>query len=74
VGFLNHFRAMYFGDNATVGLSPRPMPAKFHLSLWCLIPMWMALVPLLALGLWWPHAISRYFAVVAAQLSIGGTP
>jgi hydrogenase-4 component F len=74
VGFLNHFRAMYFGENATAGLSPRPMPAKLHLSLWCLIPMWMALAPLLVLGLWWPHAISRYFEVVAAQLTNGVTP
>ena len=74
VGFLNHFRAMYFGESATVGLSPRAMPVKIDLSLWCLIPMWMALVPLLVLGLWWPHAISRYFAVVAAQLTSGATP
>jgi hydrogenase-4 component F len=36
--------------------------------------MWMALVPLLLLGLWWPHAISHYFAVIAAQLSSAGAP
>ena len=74
VGFLNHFRAMYFGSNATPELSPRPVPAKFHLSIWCVLPMWMALVPLLLLGLWWPHAISHYFAVIAAQLSSAGAP
>jgi hydrogenase-4 component F len=73
VGFLNHFRAMYFGENA-VGLSPRASPSKFHLSIWCVLPMWMALVPLLLLGMWWPHALSRYFAVIATQLSNAGVP
>jgi hydrogenase-4 component F len=65
---------MYFGENAVPGMSPSPEPAKLHLSLWCLVPMWMALVPLLVLGLWWPSAVSRYLAAVAAQLSSAGAP
>jgi len=36
--------------------------------------MWMALLPLLLLGLWWPDAVSRYFAVIATQLSSAGAP
>jgi hydrogenase-4 component F len=69
VGFLNHFRAMYFGAGA------RAAAVKLHLSLWCLAPMWLALVPLLVLGLWWPQAFSRYFAVIAAQLGgMGASP
>jgi hydrogenase-4 component F len=74
VGFLNHFRAMYFGEDSVPNLAPRPAPDRFHLSIWCLLPMWMALVPLLLLGLWWPHAVSRYLAVIAAQLSNTGAP
>jgi hydrogenase-4 component F len=65
IGFLNHFRAMYFGTGAI----PAAVPVKLHLSFWCLLPMWMALVPLLVLGLWWPEAFSRYFATIAAQLA-----
>jgi hydrogenase-4 component F len=72
VGFLNHFRAMYFRDTAALATVT---PAATHLSLWCLLPMWMALLPLLLLGLWWPEAFSHYFAVVAAQLaSTGASP
>ena len=38
---------------------------------WCVLPMWLALIPLLAMGLWWPSAFSHYFAVIAVQLSGG---
>jgi hypothetical protein len=31
-------------------------------------------VPLLALGLWWPGAISHYFTVIASQLGGGLSP
>jgi hydrogenase-4 component F len=74
VGFLNHFRAMYFGESTAPGNSARTKRSDFHLSLWCVLPMWIALVPLLVLGLWWPSSISRYFAAVAAQLSTAGAP
>ncbi|MBW4050315.1 MAG: hypothetical protein HIU85_02475 [Proteobacteria bacterium] len=72
IGFLNHFRAMYFGEHpqmAAVEKHPRMSGTAF----WCVLPMWLALVPLLALGLWWPRAFSHYFAAIAAQLARGGT-
>ncbi|MGA2366688.1 MAG: hypothetical protein ABSG12_14480 [Steroidobacteraceae bacterium] len=79
VGFLNHFRAMYFGggtrESADPAAASRAPAHKTSLSLWCLVPMWMALIPLLLLGLWWPQALTHYFSVIAAQLaSSGGTP
>lgn len=67
IGFMNHVRQMYFGD---VGL-PGPAPAR--LSTWCLLPMWLALAPVLVLGLWWPEGLWHYFAAVAEQLG-GGAP
>jgi hydrogenase-4 component F len=79
VGFLNHFRAMYFGDwarseGAEVDAAHRTSSAPHHprLSRWCLLPMWLALIPLLVLGLWWPAAFSHYFSVIAEQLSNSG--
>jgi hydrogenase-4 component F len=76
VGFLNHFRAMYFGgrarearEGAAVAVTSDPAPPRKPLSLWCTVPMWMALVPLLALGLWWPEALTHYFSVIATQLA-----
>jgi hydrogenase-4 component F len=79
VGFLNHFRAMYFGDWAgysgegvAAGRQRSEPAAQERTSRWCLVPMWLALIPLLALGLWWPAAFSHYFAVIAGQLSSAG--
>ena len=74
VGFLNHFRAMYFGERAESAAVTVRRPAAAGVLFWCLLPMWLALVPLLALGLWWPQAFSHYFSVVAAQLAVGGGP
>jgi hydrogenase-4 component F len=73
VGFLNHFRAMYFGANPRADDPPPPLPPPRHISLWCLLPMWLALVPLLVLGLWWPEALTQYFGVIAEQLSAAHT-
>ena len=74
VGFLNHFRAMYFGENpvAEAAVSRWLRPART--GIWCLLPMWLALVPLLALGLWWPRVFSQYLAAIAAQLQMGVGP
>jgi hydrogenase-4 component F len=72
VGFLNHFRTMYFGDS--VGSREAPDQARHRLSAWCLVPMWLALIPLLVLGLWWPPSFTHYFAAIASDLSVGGTP
>ena len=71
VGFLNHFRAMYFGENPRAASAPGRGPLRQADRLWCVLPMWLALIPLLAMGLWWPSAFSHYFAVIAAQLGGG---
>ena len=40
--------------------------------------MWLALLPLLGLGLWWPDAVWGYFSSIAHALGngalIGGNP
>lgn len=62
IGFLNHFRHMYY-DGAAAETPPRPI------SRWCVAPMWLALVPLLIFGLWWPSAMWRDFQVVERGFS-----
>ena len=49
IGFLNHFRAMYFERRRGVD-DDRPKP----MSRWCVAPMWLALAPLVVFGVWWP--------------------
>jgi hydrogenase-4 component F len=65
IGFMNHFRTMYycpsFGD---------PKPAG-RVSAWCALPMWLALAPLLVLGLWWPAEVWAYLTSIAQSLSPG---
>ena len=68
IGFLNHFRAMYF-DNAGAASKDRPKPT----SRWCVAPMWLALVPLVVFGVWWPSAMWDHFAA-AAQTLTGPAP
>ena len=70
IGFLNHFRAMYFGESAEAAAAARRRPAPRE-RIWCVLPMWLALVPLLIMGLWWPSAFSHYFSVIAVQLGAG---
>ena len=65
VGFLNHFRAMYYAPSAA---DAAPIG---NVSAWCAAPMWLALVPLLVLGLWWPAGIWNYLASIAPSLSPG---
>jgi hydrogenase-4 component F len=67
VGFLNHFREMYFRpslqtDSSTVAISG-----------WCVTPMWLALAPLLLFGLWWPSAMWEHFSAIAHVLA-GNSP
>ena len=62
VGFLNHFREMYFSS------SPASRSPKRALSGWCVAPMWFALAPLLLLGLWWPSAMWQHFSAIAVVL------
>jgi hydrogenase-4 component F len=68
IGFLNHFRTMYF-DGAGAASEDRPTPT----SRWCVAPMWLALVPLLVFGVWWPSAMWDHFAA-AAQTLTGPAP
>lgn len=65
IGFLNHFRVMYV-ENPADGST-----ARRRISAWCVVPMWLALVPLLGLGLWWPQAIWSYFDSIAHALGSG---
>ena len=73
IGFLNHFRIMYFEPVAA-----EPVP-EHGVSAWCVVPMWCALLPLLAFGLWWPAGLWSYFSGVAHALGgavqvAGGAP
>ncbi|THF58177.1 proton-conducting transporter transmembrane domain-containing protein [Ollibium composti] len=68
IGFLNHFRIMYFEVEQA-----RPAKALARLSTWCIAPMWLALLPLLAFGVWWPQGFSAYFDLVAHSL-LGSQP
>ena len=70
IGFLNHFRAMYF-DARTPPQSPFSAGRDARLSAWMTFPMWLALVPVFVLGVWWPDALWRIFQTVAADLGGG---
>ncbi len=65
IGFMNHFREMYYVSD------PDGTPAPGRSSAWCAVPMWLALAPLLILGLWWPAGIWNYLTSVATSLSPG---
>jgi hydrogenase-4 component F len=67
VGFLNHFREMYFRPPAP---TDHGHPA---LSRWCVAPMWFALAPLLLFGLWWPTGMWEHFSAIAHVLA-GNAP
>jgi hydrogenase-4 component F len=59
IGFLAHFRAMYF-DHA-----PAQPLSKASGVVWRTLPMWLAFLPLLILGLWWPHALWDVFTKIS---------
>jgi len=65
IGFMNHFRVMYYQCEAT------DAPVAARSSAWCTVPMWLALAPLLVLGLWWPGGIWNYLTAAAQTLSPG---
>ncbi len=65
VGFLNHFRCMYYEA------PERADESRGRISAWCIVPMWLAIVPLLGLGLWWPQEIWGYFGQIAHALGGG---
>jgi len=62
VSFLAHFRRMYFSGRSDVPINP--LPGK----IWRGLPMWLAFIPLLVFGLWWPNAIWNAFTQMAAEL------
>ena len=64
IGFMNHFRRMYYGP-------PAELAPTRGVSAWCAVPMWLALVPLLVLGLWWPGGVWTYLTSAAQSLSPG---
>ena len=65
IAFLNHFRMMYFTPPDSEAAPMRPVSA------WCVAPMWLAFVPLLVFGLWWPETIWQYFGAITHELSAG---
>jgi hydrogenase-4 component F len=65
IGFLAHFRAMYFDEAPEREI--RPLPWGF----WRTIPMWLAFLPLLVLGLWWPHGLWNIFVKISFEMAGG---
>lgn len=65
IGFLAHFRAMYFDD------APEPRIPRAAGIVWRTLPMWLAFLPLLVLGLWWPHGFWEIFSRISRGL-MGG--
>ncbi|MGH7066354.1 MAG: proton-conducting transporter membrane subunit, partial [Acetobacteraceae bacterium] len=65
IGFMNHFRSMYY-DPTTADVRPTG-----KVSAWCAVPMGLALAPLLVLGLWWPSGLWTYLTSIAQTLSPG---
>ena len=67
IGFLAHFRAMYFDDAPRAASTPgfrgwsgEPFPCGWPF------------VPLLVLGLWWPHGLWDVFTKISFQMMGGG--
>jgi hydrogenase-4 component F len=65
IGFLSHFRAMYFDE------APEQEVPHSPGGLWRTVPMWLAFLPLLILGLWWPHGLWNVFAKISLEI-VGG--
>ena len=74
IGFLNHFRSMFFApppgrDDASPRTEDAQAPDSGEFpALWCTVPMWLALIPLLVMGLWWPGFFSHLFSLVSHEL------
>jgi hydrogenase-4 component F len=67
IGFLAHFRAMYFDEAPDQEQDPLPLPWP----VWRTLPMWLAFIPLLVLGLWWPHGLWSIFTQISFELTGG---
>jgi hydrogenase-4 component F len=68
IGFLNHFREMYFGTRTTADALLLGTDGV-ALSGWCVAPMWLALVPVFVFGVWWPADMWNHFMTVANALT-----
>ncbi len=66
IGFLAHFRSMYF-DEALEGET-----SDLSGVVWRTLPMWLAFLPLLLLGLWWPHGLWEIFKKISSGALGGG--
>lgn len=64
IGFLNHFRAMFWGNHDPHPANGPPMTP----GAWFVAPMILALAPLLVFGLWWPPAVWTYLAGIGQTL------
>ncbi len=56
IGFLNHFRAMYFGLDVETGDAP-----TMNMNVWLSLPMWLSAAAILVLGLWFPSGLLHFF-------------
>lgn len=63
IGFLNHFRAMYFGLDVEPNGSP-----TINMNAWLSLPMWLSLVAILVLGLWFPSGLLHFFISAGKSL------
>jgi hydrogenase-4 component F len=66
VGFLNHFRSMYFETPSHDGAPP------MSISPWCVVPMALAAIPLVVMGFWFPSQLWSLFTGIWAGLKGGG--
>jgi len=62
IGFLNHFRVMYYRE------APAGAAAPASLSVWCVVPMALALLPLVVFGIWWPQQLWEFFGSIGPHL------
>jgi hydrogenase-4 component F len=68
IGFLNHFRAMFYESADDAGaVAPKAVSA------WCVAPMVLAIIPLVLFGFWWPNAIWSFFATIAHSVGAAGS-
>lgn len=71
IGFLNHFRTMYL-DRGAISSESLDATSQPRINAWMTAPMWLAFIPLLVFGFWWPDALWNLFATVASELYGGG--
>lgn len=67
IGFLGHFRAMFHGSVPEDQPKPRP------LSPWSVLPMWLALIPLVVIGVWMPDHLWQFLTAIAGSLTAPAT-